>query len=214
MEEVRTFPAGSSIYRVRMYIVNLLASETFTAILFAILLFLAASVWGTRLNYVFNYRNADLNAFCLAKQVTGKKLSYLSDAAKRYLQVSEDYRRTAVYLTNLAASLIFSAGFVGISAIAAFLLRETNYWYLSLIPLFLGLFLAFVSALSLALTWSNQRTMWFLNYLGNIIPGLRASELRRWTFIQEVIDGTDWLKDSLQEIEFPLPQCETSLKKL
>lgn len=198
-----------------MYVVNLLSSETFVGILFAILLFLAASAWGARLGYVFNYRNADLNAFQYGKQAKGKtKLNYLSDVAKRYLQVSEDYRRTAVYLTNLTASLTFSAAFVGISGISAFLLKESDYRYLSLMPLFIGLLIASISALSLVLTWSNKRTMWFLNPLGNIMPGVRVNMLRRWTFIQELIDDADWLKDSLEEIEFPLPQSETCSKKL
>ena len=76
-----------------------------------LLTFFATLLWTLRETYVHEFRTADMNLFEHAlesESSRGKSRIYHRRAAMQWLRVSEDYRRTSIYLSMMVANLVIA----------------------------------------------------------------------------------------------------------
>jgi hypothetical protein len=167
---------------------------------FALSIFLTGVFLADRERYVHGFRQADLHFFernLELKNAVDVQRGTIYSVAKMWLRQSEDFRRTAVYLTFSCVHLALSTAFFLVALVVALLLTG---WYF-LVPYGVAaifLILSFgahvgrywIGMHRLRSCWSVYKKMswWVSERFPPLLPPLAPSHLARWREIGEAIE--------------------------
>ena len=171
--------------------------------LFALSTFLTGVFLADRERYVHGFRQADLHFFeqvLRLRELESLRRQPAYNIAKMWLRHSEDFRRTAVYLTFSCVHLSLSTIFFLAALIVGVLFSE---WYFA-IPYGVAMIFLVLSLMahlgrywsgrgSLRSFWSSYKRMswWLSERFPPISPPLAPSHLARWREIGEAVEQDD-----------------------
>jgi ABC-type multidrug transport system fused ATPase/permease subunit len=173
------------------------------------LTFFSTVLWTLRETYVHDFRMADMNLFehTLESEITrDRERTYHRRAAKQWLHVSEDYRRTSLYLSMMVANMIMSTPALIFATI--FMLLGNLVWLALLLG---GIVFVFIGLLDMLMLyqWLNpiravEKFSWSLaERFPPMLPFLAPSHLARggdWRAIQDLITERAWLREALEQL--------------